>query len=95
MNSCNLEFMKASFCPICKHEHWGSEHVWGNEPPAPKVVGRKVSVLEASVVEPELVGLSFRMPSEFVREFKREALGRGMKLNELLVASFRALVGGS
>jgi hypothetical protein len=37
-----------------------------------------------SVPSSELVPLQFRMPPEFVRAFKQEALDRGMKLNELL-----------
>ena len=37
-----------------------------------------------SVPSSELVPLQFRMPPEFVRAFKQEALNRDMKLNELL-----------
>jgi hypothetical protein len=37
-----------------------------------------------SVPSSELVPLQFRMPPEFVRAFKQEALDRNMKLNELL-----------
>lgn len=36
----------------------------------------------------ELVPIQFRMPPEFVRAFKQEALDRNMKLNELLNAIF-------
>jgi len=36
----------------------------------------------------ELVPLQFRMPPEFVRAFKQEALNRGVKLNELLKIAF-------
>jgi hypothetical protein len=36
----------------------------------------------------ELVPLQFRMPPEFVRAFKQEALNRGEKLNEFLNALF-------
>ena len=36
----------------------------------------------------ELVPIQFRMPPEFVRAFKQEALDRNMKLNELLNAVF-------
>lgn len=32
----------------------------------------------------ELVPLQFRMPPEFVKSFKQEALNRDMKLNEFL-----------
>lgn len=39
----------------------------------------------------ELVPMQFKMPPEFVRQFKIEAATRGMKLNELLKASFIAL----
>ena len=36
----------------------------------------------------DLVPLQFRMPPEFVREFKQAALDANMKLNELLRACF-------
>lgn len=36
----------------------------------------------------ELVPMQFRMPPDFVRAFKQEALNRDMKLNELLNAVF-------
>jgi hypothetical protein len=36
----------------------------------------------------ELVPLQFRMPPEFVRQFKQAALDRNMKLNELLNTIF-------
>lgn len=32
----------------------------------------------------ELVPIQFKMPPEFVKSFKQEALNRGIKLNELL-----------
>ena len=38
----------------------------------------------------ELVPMQFRMPPEFVRTFKQAALDDGLKLNELLKASFEA-----
>jgi hypothetical protein len=38
----------------------------------------------SSVPSSELVPLQFKMPPEFVRAFKQEALNRDMKLNELL-----------
>jgi hypothetical protein len=41
-----------------------------------------------SVPSSELVPLQFRMPPDFVRAFKQEALNRGMKLNELLNLCF-------
>ena len=37
----------------------------------------------------ELVPLQFRMPPEFVRQFKQAALDRDMKLNELLNECFQ------
>jgi hypothetical protein len=37
----------------------------------------------------ELIPLQFRMPPEFVRQFKQAALDRGLKLNELLNACFK------
>jgi len=36
----------------------------------------------------ELIPLQFRMPPEFIRAFKQEALNRDMKLNELLKSCF-------
>jgi hypothetical protein len=36
----------------------------------------------------ELVPMQFKMPPEFARAFKQEALDRNMKLNELLNAIF-------
>jgi hypothetical protein len=36
----------------------------------------------------ELVPLQFRMPPDFVREFKQAALDANLKLNELLKACF-------
>ena len=38
----------------------------------------------------ELVPMNFKMPPDFVKRFKREALERDMKLNELLRAIFEA-----
>ena len=38
----------------------------------------------------ELVPMNFKMPPDFVKRFKREALERDMKLNELLRAAFEA-----
>ena len=42
----------------------------------------------SSVPSSELVPLQFKMPPEFVRAFKQEALNRDMKLNELLSYCF-------
>lgn len=44
-----------------------------------------------AVPSSELVPLQFRMPPDFVHEFKQEALNRGMKLNELLVYCFHEI----
>ena len=41
----------------------------------------------------ELVPMNFKMPPDFVKRFKREALDRDMKLNELFEAAFNAYVG--
>jgi hypothetical protein len=38
-----------------------------------------------------LVPIQFRMPPDFVQEFKQEALSRGLKLNDLLALSFNEL----
>jgi hypothetical protein len=40
----------------------------------------------------ELIPLQFRMPPEFVRAFKQEALNRDMKLNELMKTCFDAFM---
>ncbi len=40
----------------------------------------------------ELVPMNFKMPPDFVKRFKREALDRDMKLNELFEAAFDAFV---
>ena len=37
--------------------------------------------------------MNFKMPPDFVKRFKREALNRDMKLNELFEAAFDAFVG--
>jgi hypothetical protein len=50
------------------------------EQPKTQSAGRQRS----SVPSSELVPLQFKMPPEFVRAFKQEALNRDMKLNELL-----------
>jgi hypothetical protein len=36
----------------------------------------------------ELVPMQFRMPPDWVKEFKQAALDRGLKLNEMLKACF-------
>ena len=40
----------------------------------------------------ELVPLQFRMPPDFVRAFKQEALNRDMKLNEFMKTCFDAFM---
>lgn len=50
------------------------------EKPKTQSAGRQ----RGSVPSSELIPLQFRMPPEFVRAFKQEALNRDMKLNELL-----------
>ena len=37
--------------------------------------------------------MNFKMPPDFVKRFKREALDRDMKLNELFEAAFDEFVG--
>ena len=46
-----------------------------------------------TVPSAELVPMNFKMPPDFVKRFKREALERDMKLNELFEAAFNAFVG--
>jgi hypothetical protein len=48
-----------------------------------------------SVPSSELIPLQFRMPPEFVRAFKQEALNRDMKLNELLNFCFADFIKNS
>jgi hypothetical protein len=43
----------------------------------------------------ELVPMQFKMPPEFVKDFKIQAATHGMKLNELLKACFEAFVKAS
>jgi hypothetical protein len=43
----------------------------------------------------ELVSLNFKMPPDFVRAFKRAAVDRDMKLNELLISAFQHFVNTS
>ena len=45
-----------------------------------------------AVPSAELVPIQFKMPADFVRRFKQEALDRGVKLNELFNMSFHALL---
>ncbi len=45
-----------------------------------------------SVPSSELVPLQFRMPAEFVQEFKQAALDRRIKLNEMLKVCFQAFM---
>lgn len=40
----------------------------------------------------ELVPLQFKLPPEFVRSFKQEALNRGEKLNEFLNTIFQEFI---
>jgi hypothetical protein len=46
----------------------------------------------APVPSAEFIPLQFRMPSEFVRAFKQEALNRDEKLNEFLKTCFHAFM---
>ncbi|MGH8651260.1 MAG: hypothetical protein ACREUI_01660 [Burkholderiales bacterium] len=50
----------------------------------PKSVARQ----QGGVRSTDLVPIQFRMPPDFVREFKQAALDANMKLNELLKACF-------
>ena len=50
--------------------------------------GRKISVPTR-----QLVPLNFKMPHDFVKRFKRAALERDMKLNELLEMSVESFIG--
>ena len=54
-----------------------------NKPANPNVTRQR-----GAVPSTELVPLQFKMPPEFVKAFKQEALNRGLKLNELLNVCF-------
>jgi hypothetical protein len=56
---------------------------------------QSVSTKRSSVPSSELVPLQFKMPPEFVRAFKQEALNRDMKLNELLNCCFNEFIKNS
>jgi hypothetical protein len=54
----------------------------------PKSATRQRGVVPSS----ELVPLQFRMPPDFVHEFKQAALDRKLKLNELLKTIFHEFI---
>jgi hypothetical protein len=55
---------------------------------------RKETAMRQRGVVPsaELVPLQFKLPPEFVRAFKQEALNRGEKLNEFLNTIFQEFI---
>ncbi len=55
---------------------------------------RKETAMRQRGVVPsaELVPLQFKLPPEFVRSFKQEALNRGEKLNEFLNTIFQEFI---
>jgi hypothetical protein len=55
---------------------------------SPSSKPKKESGRRDSVRSADLVPLQFRMPPDFVREFKQAALDANMKLNELLKVCF-------
>jgi hypothetical protein len=55
---------------------------------SPSSKPKGVSSQRSGVRSADLVPLQFRMPPDFVREFKQAALDANMKLNELLKACF-------
>lgn len=57
---------------------------------------RKETTMRQRGVVPsaELVPLQFKLPPEFVRAFKQEALNRGEKLNEFLDTIFQEFIKG-
>lgn len=56
--------------------------------PSPASTSRQ----RGEVPSAELVPMNFKLPPDFVREFKRAALDREMKLNELFIYSFKYFV---
>ena len=62
----------------------------GEDLTARKVPTKTATRGRGTVPSSELVPMNFKMPADFVKKFKREALERDMKLNELLVAIFEA-----
>jgi hypothetical protein len=57
---------------------------------APK--NRSATRQRGTVPSAELIPLQFKMPPEFVRAFKHEAINQGMRMNELLKACFTAFM---
>lgn len=53
---------------------------------------RSASIQRGVTPSADLVPLQFRMPPEFVRAFKQEALNRDMKLNEFMKTCFDAFM---
>lgn len=61
--------------------------------PAPSTRRPRSATRQRGVISSaELVPLQFKMPPEFVRDFKQTALDRGLKLNELLNECFNEFI---
>jgi hypothetical protein len=65
----------------------------GNSAPAPaKRRLRRASRPRTPVPSDELIPIQFKMPPQFVRDFKIQAAIHGLKLNGLLKACFAAFM---
>jgi len=59
---------------------------------SPKIdIPASASRQRGTVPSDSLVPIQFRMPADFIRQFKQEALNRGLKLNDLFALSFNEL----
>jgi len=56
---------------------------------------RSATPQRGAIPSAELIPLQFRMPPEFVRAFKQEALNRNMKLNEFMKKCFDEFIKNS
>jgi hypothetical protein len=66
------------------------QNVFQDDDLTPATTRNQTAMRQRGVVpSSELVPLQFRMPPDFVRAFKQEALDRGEKLNELLNTIFQ------
>lgn len=61
----------------------------GNDLTPAKLRPQSATRQRGVVPSAELVPLQFRMPPDFVRQFKQAALDRNLKLNELLNECFK------
>lgn len=63
----------------------------GNDLSPKRDAPASASLQRGQVPSDKLVPIQFRMPAEFVKAFKQEALDRGLKLNDLFELCFNEL----